>query len=107
MKRIFPFLLCLSATGLLAGQAAAACVENGTNERLFFTIVTRIGEGRAGDTLAPGAELCLADTSLAIFRAFASDTSVEGCSRPSGPDGRDRLLHFQPADNCRWASHGE
>jgi len=107
MKRSFSVLICVPAITLLAGPVAAACVANGTNEVLFFTIESRIGDARTGAALAPGSELCLADTPAAIFTAFASETSVEGCPRLSGPDGRDRLMHFLPTDSCRWASHGE
>lgn len=107
MTRLFPVLICLPALILLAGPTAAACVENATSEDHYFTIESRIDKARIGAYLAPGAELCLPDTSSAVFRAFASETSAEGCSRLSGPDGRDRLLQFLPPDNCRWASHEE
>lgn len=107
MKRVFPLLICLPAMVLSAGQVAAACVENGTDEPLYFTIESRADEGRSGSALVPGAELCLTGAPSAIFRAFASRASVEGCARLSGADGRDRLLRFQPADSCRWASHGK
>ncbi len=107
MKRVFPFLICLPAIILLAGPTAAACVENGTEEPLYFTIESRTGEAHIGAALVPGAELCMPDTSSAIFTAFASETSMEGCPRLSGRDGRDRLLHFLPTDSCRWASHEE
>ncbi len=107
MKRFFSVLICVPAVVLLAGPAAAACVENGTSETLYFTIESRTGDARIGAALDPGAELCMPDTSSAIFTALSSGTSVEGCPRLSGPDGRDRLMHFLPTDSCRWASHGE
>jgi len=107
MRRLVLFLTAFPAAVLPGGPAAAACVANGTDEPLYFTIASRTGEARVGATLAPGAELCLPDAPSAIFTAFASATSVEGCPRLSGPDGRDRLLHFLPTDSCRWASHGE
>ncbi len=105
MTRGLFFLTCLPAMLLSAGPAAAACVENGTQETLFFTIEARNGPARIGANLTPGAELCLPDSGRVVFTAFASDTSVEGCPRLSGPEGRDRLLHFLPTDSCRWASH--
>lgn len=107
MKRVFSVLICLPAIIPATGPVAAACVANGTSETLFFTIESRTGDARKGAALAPGAELCMPGTPSAIFTAFASGTSVEGCPRLSGPDGHDRLLHFLPTDSCRWASHGE
>lgn len=107
MKRVFPFLICLPAITLIAGPVAAACVVNGTGDPLYFTVESRTDAARIGATLVPGAELRLPDTPSAIFTAFASETSVEGCPRLSGREGRDRLLHFLPIDSCRWASHGE
>lgn len=107
MKRVLSVLIYLPAVVLLAGPAAAACVENGTSDTLYFTIEPRTGDARIGAALDPGAELCMPDTPSAIFTAFASETSFEGCPRLSGPDGRDRLMHFLPTDSCRWASHGE
>lgn len=107
MKGIRIGLTCLATTFLLAGTATAACVKNGTEQPLFFTIESRTGETRIGASLEPGAELCLPDTPSALFTAFASETSVEGCPRLSGPDGRDQLVSFLPTDSCRWASHGE
>lgn len=105
MMRVLSVLICLPAMLLSAAPGAAACVENGTQEPLFFSIEDRSGPARIGAMLAPDAVLCLPDTPRAIFTAFASDSSVEGCPRLSGPDGRDRLLHFLPTDSCRWASH--
>lgn len=95
---MIPFLL----TGF---PATAACVENGTDQRLYFTIEARSGDARTGASLRPGQELCLPGASDTVFTAFASDTSVEGCPRLSGSDGWDRLVHFLPTDSCRWASH--
>jgi len=107
MKGIWLWLIVLGSAIILTGPATAACVENGTEEILFFTIESRIDDTRVGATLEPGSELCLPDTPSAIFTAFASETSVEGCPRLSGPEARDRLVHFLPTDSCRWASHGE
>lgn len=107
MKHSIAFAICLSAASLVAGPAAAACVENGTDESLFFTIESRADAARTSATLAPGDRLCLRDTTSAIFTAFATHTSVEGCPRLSGPDGQDRLVQFVPTDSCRWGSHGE
>lgn len=107
MKCFFTFLICVPAIIPMAGPAAAACVENGTQVSLYFTIESRTDETRSGAILAPGAELCLSNAPAAVFTAFASETSVEGCPRLSGPDGWDRLEHFLPVDSCRWASHGE
>ncbi len=104
--------ICLSLIGLApailpAGGASAACVENGTDEPLYFTVESRVDESRIGAMLEPGSELCLPEATSAVFTAFASETSVEGCPRLSGSNGRDRLVHFLPTDSCRWASHGE
>lgn len=107
MRHAFSILIYLSAALLTASPAAAACVKNGTEEPLYFTIESRIDATRIGATLDPGSELCLPDATSAIFTAFASVTSVEGCPRLSGPNGRDRLVDFLPTDSCRWASHGE
>ncbi len=107
MMRVLSATLALSASMLVAGPAVSACVENGTDRRLYFTVESRADDRRIGAQLDPGGELCLPGASPAIFTAFATVTSVEGCPRISGPDGRDRLLHFLPTDSCRWASHGE
>lgn len=107
MKSIWLWLIGVGSTVVLTSPAAAACVENGTEDTLYFTIESRIDDTRVGATLEPDSELCLPDTPSAIFTAFASETSVEGCPRLSGPEARDRLLHFLPTDSCRWASHGE
>jgi hypothetical protein len=107
MKRVGPAAMVLSAAILVAGPAVSACVANGTGETLFFTIETsNVGE-RIGAVLGPGDKLCLPGAHTAVFTAFAARKSVEGCPRLSGPDGRERLLHFLPTDSCRWASHGE
>jgi len=107
MMLFFPLVFALTATVVPAGAAPAACVENGTGEPLYFTVQSRTGGARIGATLPPGAELCLSEAHPAIFTAFASATSVAGCPRLSGADGRDTLLHFLPTDSCRWASHGQ
>jgi hypothetical protein len=107
MKAICLALIGLAPAILLAGGASAACVENGTDEPLYFTVESRIDELRIGAMLEPGSELCLPEATSAVFTAFASETSVEGCPRLSGSNGRDRLVHFLPTDSCRWASHGE
>jgi hypothetical protein len=104
--------ICLALIGLvpafvLPGSASAACVENGTDEPRYFTVESRIDESRIGAMLEPGSQLCLPEAPSAVFTAFAYSTSVEGCPRLSGPNGRDRLVHFLPTDSCRWASHGE
>lgn len=107
MIRILTAQICLSGALFAAGPVIAACVENGTDEALYFTIESRTGEERIGASLAPGKALCLPGAEQAVFTAFASVHSVEGCPRVSGPDGRDRLEHFLPTDSCRWASHGQ
>lgn len=98
--------ICLSIALSLAQTADAACVENATDRTLFFTIEARAMGLRRGAWLEPGGVLCLPAAQHAVFTAFASDTSVEGCPRLAGADGKDRLLAFLPTDACRWASHG-
>ena len=100
MKRFFPCLIGLPATILPAGPVAATCVENGMEEPLCFTVVSRTDATRIEATRAPGAP-------SAMFTVFASGTSVEGCPRLAGPAGRDRLLHVLPPGSGRGASHGE
>ncbi|MBE0414543.1 hypothetical protein [Yoonia sp.] len=108
MKRAFSFAVWFSVSAMAAAPAVAACVVNGTTETLYFTIESRDGSlARTGATLPPGAELCLPAAPSAVFTAFASESSMEGCPRMSGPDRRDRLVHFLATDACRWASHGK
>ncbi len=84
----------------------AVCVENGTEQRLFFTIESRPAGLRQTGWLKPDKKLCLPEASGAVFTTFASEVSVEGCPRLSGTGGTERLIAFLPADACRWASHG-
>lgn len=107
MHRTIRNTLLASAAALMPAAADAGCVENGTDQTLFFTIEARDTGVRRADWLMPEATLCLPGGEGMIFTAFASDTSVEGCPRISGPDGGDRLVQFVPTDSCRWASHGE
>lgn len=105
MHRLSLDLIHLPATILLAGSAAAVCVENGTDAPLYFTSESRNDAARIGAVLDAGAELCLPNTASAVFTAFASETSVEGCPWLSRTQGRDRLVHCLPTYGCRWASH--
>ncbi|OYX45047.1 MAG: hypothetical protein B7Z02_03135 [Rhodobacterales bacterium 32-67-9] len=90
-----------------AALAQAACVTNETDRTLYFTIDSSSGGDRQADFVKPGGEMCLPDAQGQVFRVFASVDDIEGCSRIVGPSGRDSLLDFQSADNCRWASHGD
>lgn len=105
--RLRPFALSVVACGLAAIGAEAACVTNATDAPLFFTIDARSGGARVAAPVAPGAQLCLSETSGAVLRVFASQQELEGCSRLVGRDGRDAVIAFHRYDNCRWASHGE
>lgn len=83
---------------------AALCVANDTDETLYFTVATPDSAGpRIGAYLAPGQNLCLADTLSGVVAAFESDTSLEGCSRLAMD--ADRLKRFAKFDRCTWASH--
>ena len=92
---------------LSVALAQAACVTNDTDQTLFFTIDGPSDGARRAASVEPGAALCLPGAERPVFRVFASVDDVEGCSRIAGPSGRDALLDFRPADNCRWSSHGE
>lgn len=104
-----------SATGLVISAVLVAgffwaqpraCVENGTDQRLFFTVEGRTPEeARVAAWLDPGKALCLPRSRSAIFTAFASDDAEEGCPRVAAAGGRDRLTQFVATDSCRWASH--
>lgn len=88
--------------------AAAACVENGVDQRLFFTVEARDDGLRETGWLDQGERLCLEGARGAnILTAFETDTSVEGCPRIAEPAESDTLLDFVPVDSCRWASHGQ
>lgn len=97
----------LVGSGLLAsaffGLQPRSCVENGTDQRLFFTVENRERHQRVVAWLEPGKALCLPRSDRAIFTAFASDRAEEGCPRIA--QGGDRLTHFVATDSCRWASH--
>ncbi len=92
---------------VVTSSALAACVENGTPQRLVFTIEDRGSDTRIAAWLEPDGSLCMPTTQGAVFTAFESQESVEGCPRLSGPNDWDRLEHFLPTDSCRWASHGD
>jgi hypothetical protein len=84
--------------------AAALCVANDTDVTLYFTVATPdSADRRIGAYLAPGQDLCLADTLSGIVAAFENDTSLEGCSRLAVD--ADRLKQFTRFDRCTWASH--
>lgn len=99
--------LVISTALALRPHASRACVENATNQRLFFTVESRENDGRVADWLAPGKALCLPGSKRAVFTVFSSDQAEEGCPRLSGQTASDRLIHFTATDSCRWGSHGE
>lgn len=104
LRALIPFILFSS---LSSTATNAACVSNSTADTLLFTIDGRAGGARIAGRVKPGAELCLAETSGAVLRVFASREELEGCSRIVETEGRDTLVEFHRYDNCRWASHGE
>lgn len=90
---------------LSPSEGLGACVSNATDQPQLFIIDAKIEGLRASGIVAPGEELCLNESTGAIFHVFASSEELEGCSRLVGPGGDDVLVEFQRYDNCRWGSH--
>lgn len=93
----------VSAALLSPLPAAALCVGNGTEDRLYFTVEDTETGARIGASLAPGADLCLPNSQKGVVATFESPSRIEGCSRLAGAD--DRLLIFARFDRLTWASH--
>jgi hypothetical protein len=93
----------VSAALLSPLPAAALCVGNDTEERLYFTVEDAKTGARIGASLGTGEDLCLPNSRKGVVAAFESASSIEGCSRLAV--GEDGLLAFARFDRCTWASH--
>ncbi|GBE42587.1 hypothetical protein BMS3Bbin10_00649 [bacterium BMS3Bbin10] len=91
-----------------ANPAAAFCVENRTQARLFFTARLK-GEADKGlifrRWVEGGNTACGAPRrgpGILEVSVFAAEDSVEGCGDEIAAEGTLRLQEFSQFDNCIW-----
>ena len=89
----------------MAVAATDICVENQSGKKLLFVVEAK-GGSRVLKTLNPSENLCapqaMADAGGTVG-VFQDADALEGCSRLAKAGAAERLVAYEPFDNCTWA----
>ncbi len=93
------------ATPAMAIAETDICVENQSGKELLFVVEAKGGE-RVLETLENKQNLCtpqaMADAGGTVG-VFQDEDALEGCSRLAKAGRAERLVAYEPFDNCSWA----
>ncbi len=81
------------------------CVENQSGKSLLFVVEVRGGERRV-ETLDSNRILCAPEKAAGTggtVGVFQDKNAMEGCSRLAAAGKAERLVAYEPFDNCTWA----
>ena len=85
--------------------ATDVCVENQSGKKLLFVVEVKGGE-RVVKTLNASENLCVAQAMAGAggtVGVFQDADALEGCSRLAKAGAAERLVAYEPFDNCTWA----
>lgn len=85
--------------------ASDICVENQSGKKLLFVVEAKNGE-RVLKTLDGSGNLCAPEATTGaggIVGVFQDADALEGCSRLAKAGTAERLIAYEPFDNCSWA----
>jgi hypothetical protein len=101
--RVLIALFLLSQPVFAGGRV---CVENGAAHTHLFTTETRDGT-RQTAMLAPGGQLCSAETSAqdGVIGVFETPDALEGCGRIIPAGTTETLIAYAEFDRCHWGAH--
>lgn len=80
------------------------CVENSSGKKLLFVVEARGGE-RLMKTLTANQLLCTGEAITGkggTVGVFVDEDALEGCSRLAAAGQAEKLIAYQPFDNCTW-----
>lgn len=115
MKTVFPLVAAIIGTAALVGDALGAtdaipenavCIENASDETLFFTAEAGEDE-RVAEELAPGETLCTASLAKpveGVVGVFADPDALEGCSRLATSGTTETMRRYVEFDRCLWGA---
>ena len=81
------------------------CVENQSGKTLLFVVDVKGGK-RVLETLEGGKNLCVPQAMAdggGTVGVFQDEDALEGCSRLAKAGVAERLVAYEPFDNCDWA----
>ena len=85
--------------------ASDICVENQSGKKMLFVVEAKDGK-RALKTLDGSGNLCVPEATAGvggIVGVFQDADALEGCSRLAKAGAAERLIAYEPFDNCSWA----
>ncbi len=85
--------------------ATDICVENQSGKTLLFVAEAKGGE-RVVKTLKAAENLCVPQKMIdagGTVGVFLDEDAMEGCSRLAKAGQPERLVAYEPFDNCTWA----
>ena len=86
-------------------SATDICVENQSGKTLLFVVEAKGGE-RVVKTLGASENLCAPQAMVdagGTVGVFQDADALEGCSRLAKAGIAERLITYEPFDNCNWA----
>ena len=85
--------------------ASDICVENQSGKKMLFVVEAKDG-ARVLKTLDGSGNLCVPEATAGaggIVGVFQDADALEGCSRLAKAGTAERLIAYEPFDNCSWA----
>jgi cytochrome c2 len=86
--------------------ASEICVENRSGKKLLFVVEAKGGGERILKTLETQQMLCATEKMAnggGTVGVFQDEDALEGCSRLATSGKSERLVAYEPFDNCTWA----
>lgn len=86
--------------------ATDICVENRSGKTLLFVVEAKGGGERVLKTLEAQQMLCAPEMMASgggTVGVFQDEDALEGCSRLAASGKSERLIAYEPFDNCSWA----
>jgi len=84
--------------------ASDICVENQSGKKMLFVVEAKGGE-RVLKTLDGSGNLCAPEATAGAggtVGVFQDEDALEGCSRLAKAGTAERLIAYEPFDNCSW-----
>ncbi len=94
------------ATAAMAIAKTDICIENQSDKTLLFVVDVNQGQ-RVLKTLEAGQNLCAPQAKTdggGTVGVFVDENAMEGCSRLAMAGKAERLIAYEPFDNCTWAN---
>ncbi len=94
-----------SPTTAMAVASSDVCVENQSGKSLLFVVEAK-GGARVLKTLGAKQNLCAPQAMAGAggtVGVFTDENALEGCSRLAKAGKAERLIAYEPFDNCTWA----